>query len=202
MPQPELEPVMSPTTRFAVLALAASLLMPVTAVRAQSPKADAAPSGALFLRIVPVFQHPRCMNCHTSTDFPRQGDDQHRHAMNVRRGSDGTGVPAMRCASCHRRSNNAGTGVPGAEEDWRLAPLSMGWEGLSIGEICRNLSDPAKNGGRTGRQVVDHLHTHLVMWAWSPGKTSHGEPRTSPPLSHAEFVAAAEAWIAAGAPCP
>jgi hypothetical protein len=78
----------------------------------------------------------------------------------------------------------------------------MGWEGLGAPEICRNLTDPARNGGRTGRQIIDHLQTNLVRWAWSPGVTARGIARTSPPLSHADFVAAAQIWIDAGAPCP
>jgi hypothetical protein len=185
------------------LAVVAALsLLAAIAAWAQSPRPDAAPGGALFLRIAPVFEHPRCMNCHTKVDYPRQGDDRHRHAMNVRRGGDGHGAAAMRCTACHGRGNNAVSGVPGADEDWHLAPLSMGWEGLAAGEICRNLADPAKNGGRTGSQVVDHLNTPLVRWAWSPGQTAQGAARTSPPLSHADFVAAAQAWITAGAPCP
>jgi hypothetical protein len=179
---------------------AALVALAVFAARAQAPAANA--PGALFLRIAPVLQHPRCMNCHTRADYPRQGDDQHRHIMNIRRGDDGHGAAAMRCGACHGRINNAASGVPGADENWRLAPLNMGWEGLGAGDICRNLTDPTKNGGRTGRQVVDHLQTPLVRWAWSPGQTPQGVPRTSPPLSHADFVKAAQAWIAAGAPCP
>ena len=37
----------------------------------------------------------------------------------------------------------------------------------------------------------------LVLWAWAPG--AH---RTTPPLSHEEFVKALQAWLAAGMPCP
>jgi hypothetical protein len=187
--------------RTVTIAAALSALA-IIAARAQSPRTTPPANGALFLAVAPVFQHPRCMNCHTQVDAPRQGDDQHRHIINVRRGADGHGAAGMRCTACHGRANNAASGVPGADEDWHLAPLSMGWEGLGAAEICRNLTNPAKNGGRTGRQVVDHLNTNLVRWAWSPGVTAHGSARTSPPLSHADFIAAAKMWIDAGAPCP
>jgi hypothetical protein len=187
-----------------VTVVAALSALAIMAARAQmqSPRTRAPANGALFLAIAPVLQHPRCMNCHTQVDAPRQGDDQHRHIINVRRGADGHGAAALRCTACHGRSNNAASGVPGADEDWHLAPLSMGWEGLGVAEICRHLIDPARNGGRTGQQVIDHLTTNLVRWAWSPGVTAHGIARTSPPLSHADFVAAAQVWIDAGAPCP
>jgi hypothetical protein len=188
--------------RKTITIVAALSLLAIMAARAQGPQTGAPADGALFQAIAPVLQHPRCMNCHTQVDAPRQGDDQHRHILNVRRGADGHGAMAMHCTVCHGRANNAASGVPGADEDWHLAPLSMGWEGLAAPEICRHLTDPAKNGGRTGQQVVDHLNTNLVRWAWSPGATAHGIGRTSPPLSHTDFVAAAQKWVDAGAPCP
>jgi hypothetical protein len=45
----------------------------------------------LFVSIIPVLKHPRCLNCHATGDFPRQGDDSHVHTQNVRRGLDGKG---------------------------------------------------------------------------------------------------------------
>lgn len=181
---------------FAVLALGAS------ALAQPAPTSADAPGLAEFATVFSVLVHPRCQNCHTRTDWPRQGDDRHRHAINVRRGPGGRGVAAMACATCHGRANNDWSGVPGADEDWHLAPLSMGWEGLPAAEVCRNLLDPARNGGRSGAEVVDHLRTHLVEWAWQPGRTAHGTERVRPPVPHADFVRAAEAWVAAGSPCP
>src|SRR5262249_44830276 len=129
-----------------------------------------------------VLQHPRCMNCHTTTDFPRQTDAGLRHAQYVMRGDDGTGVAAMHCQTCHQSSNQER--VPGAA-GWHLPALSMGWEGLSRSQLCAAIQDPAKNGGRRGAQVIEHMKTDpLVLWAWQPGAD-----RTSPALSHAEFVA-------------
>src|SRR5713226_3368308 len=52
--------------------------------------------GGLFTAFVSVLRNPRCMNCHSQGDFPRQGDDGHQHAMNVRRGPDGHGVTAQK----------------------------------------------------------------------------------------------------------
>jgi hypothetical protein len=157
---------------------------------------------ASFAAIAPVFEHPRCMNCHTVSEFPRQGDDRHRHTMNVLRGKDGHGVAAQRCGGCHQRSNQAASGVPGADEDWHLAPLSMGWEGLSPGELCRHLLDPARNGGRSGDAIIAHLGTNLVRWAWSPGRTQKGDERGRPPLGYDDFMRQARHWVETGAACP
>src|SRR5580698_1870173 len=43
-------------------------------------------AASAFEAMIPVLHHPRCMNCHSTGDFPRQGDDSHQHTMNVRRG--------------------------------------------------------------------------------------------------------------------
>ena len=115
----------------------AALILAVMAADAQNPRGDNSANGALFMPVARVLQHPRCMNCHTRADYPRQGDDQHRHSLNIRRG-DGHGAAAMRCTSCHGRANNTASGVPGADEDWHLAPLSMGWEGLGVAEPTRD----------------------------------------------------------------
>src|SRR5262245_54013904 len=78
-------------------------------------------------RVYSVLTHPRCINCHTATSYPQQGDDRHRHFANVVRGPDGKGVPGLNCATCHQESNADSTGVPGGH-NWHLAPLSMKWQ--------------------------------------------------------------------------
>ncbi len=197
-----------PNRALAKIALAAALLScaclasgGLAPANADDPGERAA-SLAAFARIAPVFQSPRCMNCHTVTDFPRQGDDRHPHIMNVRRGAEDHGSPGLPCSTCHQRANQAASGVPGADEDWHLAPLAMGWEGLSAGELCRHLLDPARNGGRTGAGVLDHLQTNLVRWAWSPGLTRTGAARSTPPMAYEQFLSEAQSWIATGAACP
>jgi hypothetical protein len=74
----------------------------------------------------------------------------------------------------------------------------MGWDDRSPAEICRALKDPARNGERTLPDIVTHMKEDpLVLWAWQPGKR-----RTPPPMTHPDFVASIEAWVARGAPCP
>jgi hypothetical protein len=153
-----------------------------------------------FRQMAAVFQHPRCMNCHTGAAFPRQGDDHHRHAMNVMRGPADRGAPGLHCATCHRLANQAASGVPGAP-DWHLAPPRMAWEGLSVGELCRALLDPAR-GGMKPREFIPHLQTGLVRWAWSPGAGPRGDARDAPPLPYEQFLALTREWVDHGAPCP
>ena len=151
----------------------------------------------LFTPIGEVLRHPRCMNCHTVTDFPRQTDSRRRHTQLVMRGVDGFGAPTLRCSACHQDKNVADGKVPGAPH-WHLAPLSMGWEGLDDRELCLALKDTSKNGNRSVPDLVHHMEFDaLVLWGWTPGGN-----RTTPPYEHADFVNKLKAWADAGAPCP
>jgi hypothetical protein len=188
--------------RVARVAVFTACLVTASAVSVWGDPTDRSASLAAYEQMASVLTNARCLNCHPVTSFPTQGDDEHRHSMNVMRGSDERGAPGMQCATCHGRSNNAASGVPGADEDWQLAPLSMGWQGLSRAELCNRLKDRTRNGGRTGAAVVDHLRTPLVMWAWNPGTDAHGVARTSPTLSYADFLRAAETWVTTGQACP
>jgi hypothetical protein len=148
-----------------------------------------------FADVLSVMHSPRCLNCHPAGDVPRQTNVRRPHFPPVNRGADGHGLIGMRCSTCHQSENQA-NGIPGAP-DWGLAPRSMAWEGLSDHELAELLKDPARNGHRTPGQIVEHLSSGLVEWAWQPG----GD-RTPPPISHAEFIQRFQDWIAAGAPSP
>lgn len=155
------------------------------------------PSVAAFRDVAKVVNHPRCMNCHTTVAWPTIGDDRRRHSFNVVRGTDGGGAPGMRCSTCHQDKNQEAMSIPGAK-NWHMAPVSSGWTGLSPAALCKALLDPAKNGGRTGAKVIEHLRADpFVLWAWAPGGK-----RTTPELPHQKLVAAAETWINKGAECP
>ena len=147
-------------------------------------------SAALFTEAVKVLQHPRCMNCHPAGDSPRQGDVRRLHQPPVTRGEDGFGLPAMRCPICHQQANFDPGGVPGAP-GWHLAPREMGWEGRTVGQICAQIKDPARNGGRSPDT------DHLVGWAWAPGAGRQPAPGTQ-----AQEGALLDAWVKTGAVCP
>jgi hypothetical protein len=155
---------------------------------------------ALFTAFVPVLRHPRCMNCHSKGDYPRQGNDSHRHVMNIRRGPEGFGVTAVKCSTCHQDHNLEEAHLPPGAPGWHLPSPSMPmiWEGLSDAQLCHSIKDPKQNKGRNLDQLVEHLtEDKLVAWGWNPG-----EGRTAVPIPHEEFSAKVKQWQAAGAPCP
>lgn len=153
-----------------------------------------------FSAVASVLTSPRCLNCHVPNEGPLQGDDNHSHTMNVKRGPDGRGTPAMRCTNCHQDTNSRYLHAPPGRPDWRLPPPSMPlvWKGLSIAGICRSLKNPATNGGMSTAQLIEHVtHDPFVNWAWNPGPG-----RSLPPISHDEFVARFTEWVQTGASCP
>ena len=170
-------------------------------------RASTADGLAAWQQVYSVLISPRCINCHTATNYPQQGDDRHRHFANVIRGREGRGVPGLNCVSCHQEANADGTGVPGGP-GWHLAPLSMKWQDtndrpLSSAEVCRAVTDRARNENMDGRALLKHHEeAALVLWAWNPGRRPDGTTRTLPPLTHAQFGAATRTWVEAATPCP
>ena len=160
-------------------------------------------SRALFNEIAKVVTHPRCMNCHPAGNHPLQGDDRHEHLPPVPRGDAGLGVAGLNCATCHTERNFTLVGaatyksIPGHPR-WQLAPIEMAWEGKSVSQICQQIKDPARNGGRTLALLHEHLaKDDLVAWGWSPG-----EGRQPAPGSQEQLGELAQAWIDSGAQCP
>jgi len=155
----------------------------------------AARSAALFTELGKVLTHPRCVNCHPASDRPRQGDLSRLHQPPVTRGADGFGLPAMRCPICHQQAN---FGLVPGNPRWHLAPREMAWEGKTLAEICTQLKDRERNGGRSVEELVDHIGVDdLVGWAWAPGSGRRPAPGTQK-----QAGALVAAWVETGAACP
>ena len=173
--------------------------LPIQTSRGAAQNNDAR-ARELFVSIIPVLKHPRCLNCHATGDFPRQGDDSHVHTQNVRRGLDGKGKYGEKCSTCHQEQNVAGLNMPPGAPNWHLPPANMPmiWEGKTPGQICRQIKDPKQNNGKTVAQIVEHVTADkLVLWGWNPG-----EGRTPPPMGHDEFAQRFQEWARNGAACP
>jgi hypothetical protein len=152
---------------------------------------------ALFEEAGKVLTHPRCVNCHPAGDRPLQTDRMRLHQPLVVRGAGGHGAPGLACNTCHGAANYDPARVPGHPE-WHLAPASMSWEGRSLGEICEQIKDPARNGGKDMAALLHHMaEDSLVGWGWSPGAGREPAPGTQ-----AGFGALMRAWAEAGAHCP
>ena len=154
-------------------------------------------SAALFTELGKVLTHPRCVNCHPAGDRPHQGELGRLHQPPVERGTDGHGLAVMRCSICHQAANFDPGRMPGHPE-WHLAPREMAWEGKTLGEICAQIKDRERNGGRSPEDLVRHVGTDtLVGWAWAPGFGRRPAPGTQK-----QAGALVEAWVKTGAVCP
>ena len=152
-------------------------------------------SRAIFAEAAKVLTHPRCMNCHPASNRPLQDNDKHPHQPLVTRDTT--------CMTCHTDRNftlverASYRSIPGHPR-WMTAPIEMAWEGKSVGEICRQIKDPDRNGGRNIALLHEHLaHDDLVAWGWKPGAG-----REPAPGSQALLGELIQAWIDTGAQCP
>jgi hypothetical protein len=74
----------------------------------------------------------------------------------------------------------------------------MAWEGKSLGDICRQLKDPNRNGGRDLAQLQEHVaKDDLIAWGWDPGAGRDPVPGTQEQAG--QLI---QAWIETGAECP
>ena len=188
---------------FSVTCFSILLIVALATGEPRPPKPDAhEESLAAWEKVVTVLQHPRCLNCHQA-EAPLQGDSRRPHIPHVVRGTDNHGVGAMRCGNCHNGlGNNETSRTPGAGgagmDEWQLAPLSMLWQGLSSGAVCRSLKDPKHNGDRNGQEIIEHMTNEpLVLWGWNPGRGLEAVP-----MPHGEFVKWTKVWVDGGMACP
>ena len=175
---------------------------------------DDATARAAFKEAYQVFMHPRCVNCHPAGDAPLRGEDSRPHAgLRLHRGVDGQGISTLKCINCHQAKNEAGLhappGAPNIRSDgsldlttprWHLPPTKtpMVFQGRSPAQLCRQLQDSSQNGGLTTKQLIHHVaNDPLVLWGWNPG-----EGRTTPAISHDQFVASVKKWLDNGGACP
>ena len=113
-------------------------------------KKDSVVSVQAFAKVYSVLMSPRCVNCHPIGDIPLQGDDSHLHTMAPKRGVDGKGLYAMKCANCHQLENTPGLHKPPGSPNWHLPPanMKMVFEGKSAHELAKQLIDLSKKIGR------------------------------------------------------
>ena len=123
------------------------------------------------------------------------------HGMRIRAGESRIGAEFLTCSTCHSASDipqDIPHAAPRVGASWALAPVEADWFGRSSEEICAQLRDPTRNGGRDYTELADHLgHDVILHWAWSPG--SGREPA---PYSLEKHVMDMHIWGAAGQPCP
>lgn len=161
-------------------------------------------------RIHGVASHPRCVNCHVGEDNipvwsgPSYGD-RRAHGMAINAGESRIGAGSLSCNACHQTSTvpqELPHAAPRLGMDWQLAPVEFQWIDRTSTEICQQMRDPERNGGRDAAGLVEHiLHDAelfgFISWGFDPGPGR--EPAPGSLQTHLEDMAI---WAAAGMPCP
>ena len=139
------------------------------------------------------------MNCHPAGENPLQGDDSHVHTMGPKRGKDGKGLYAMKCANCHQPTNIAGVHTPPGNPKWQLPPsdMRMVFQGKTAHELALQIKDYNQNGHKDKQQLLEHARDTLVKAGWNMG-----EGRPAPPLSYTAFLKVWDDWINKGMYAP
>lgn len=198
---------MRPLFSLIVSMLLASPIMAETVVIDPPGEVGTDEGLAAWNRIYEVVSHPRCANCHVGKSDrpmwsgPSYGDRPRVHGMNIRAGASRIGAETLLCSTCHidRADDNAiPHAAPKVAASWRLAPIEADWFGRSSVEICRQLRDPGRNGGRDHLDLAAHLDHDLILhWAWTPGSG-----RAPAPFTLQDHVNDILEWGVAGFPCP
>jgi hypothetical protein len=162
-----------------------------------------------FREMMPVFRHPRCINCHGAFDI---ASEAHEGSEVVE--ASGLDPQALltaqerkklheSCGNCHdnieghlvRRQLNDSVVIEG----WLIAPPPMRWTGKDDGELCMLM----KRFEATGDQFVDHLNTdhreiQFIKAAFHGdrglGAALKGKPE-APPGTPEELVDKAQKWV-------
>ena len=158
-----------------------------------------------WTRVYDVISHPRCSNCHVGANNipmwsgPSYGNAR-PHGMNISAGDSRIGAEYLQCSACHAYRegvNDVPHAAPQVAMNWQLPPVEAEWFGKTSDEICNQLRDPERNGGRDFNDIASHLEHDLILhWAWNPG-----EGREPAPYSLQEHVNDILAWGVAGYPC-
>lgn len=200
---------MKPPLTFALIAALATAAFAASEDVTVTPPPEGSVSTedglAAWDRIYEVTSHPRCSNCHVGpSNVPMWSGPSYgkarSHGMNINAGESRIGAETLLCLTCHAERdslNDQPHAAPQVAMAWQLAPVEAEWFGKSSVEICNQLRDPERNGGRDMLALAEHLgHDVILHWAWNPGGT-----REPAPYSLQEHIDDLLAWGTAGFPC-
>jgi hypothetical protein len=173
----------------------------------------------LFEAMMPVFQSDRCVNCHGAVN-PETGDEHAGGAVPGFHVNPLGGISlSQTCFACHTEGTSTTVrtfpadptfGTPATTErviigPWILAPRDMSFVGKGAAAVCHQVREMTGDGTGRGAVIMHHLsEDERIDMAFegmrgiddsSPEWPVDAEP---PPMSKADFLAAAARWIGEG----
>jgi hypothetical protein len=173
------------------------------------PLADQRKAVEAFRALMPVFQHPRCANCHGAlsaftADTRHEGGvmaetkkmtDPFTGNVEIELRAPHPNEQRQICVECHDAAGG----------EWRQEERGQKqWAGQPAQEICRRfkfldiLGDP-----NSPTRLLTHFQTDPLVLQGFAGRSGGASLRNCPgdpgcmAVSHADFLAAAQAWLAA-----
>ena len=58
-----------------------------------------------------VVMRPRCINCHSNDNIPKQAEDNHPHYFGKSPGANNLDFQATKCVTFHQTENNTYSGI-------------------------------------------------------------------------------------------
>jgi len=148
----------------------------------------------LFSRMMPVFTHPRCANCHGAVDpHAESGPLEDSHSGGI--------VPAGgTCADsgCHTQTDDSHE-----ETRWKTASPFHNFNGKTPKQLCDMQSEVADHLNTLRRDgYFMHLNTDFLIDLAFVGQSGGASNSADPPrMGKDKFLKAARAWLDLGAKC-
>lgn len=155
----------------------------------------------LWMKLVPVFSHPRCVNCHGGVDpfYAYTGPPAIEHGGDVV--GDPNLSPAARvedCRICHNETQEI-------EDAWVLAHFvdpGTDFFGKTALQICEKQSHEVTHRRNAVRNWITHLRVDaLIRQSFGGRAGGQLDPPDPPPMEHPAFMEAAQKWLDVGAVC-
>jgi hypothetical protein len=142
-----------------------------------------ASGGGFAETLYPLFQHPRCLNCHQFNSARSQGLSYTTHRSRYL------------CDSCHHPQL---TGLKGGE--WQAPVARLDWTGLAPRETCELIKRNAGGADATRRLREHLLDDGRIHWALDSGMIPGGS-RPTPEGGSVAWRQAVQIWLASGMRC-
>jgi hypothetical protein len=154
----------------------------------------------LFSQLMPVFGHPRCVNCHGGVNpfYEYTGPPMVEHTMGV---IGDPNVPpsdrAEECRDCHNETKEI-------EDTWFLATLNgsqLNWLGKSTKELCDLQAHEVRRMKKAARTWIAHLHEDTLITQAFDGRAGGQLSPADPPKMKRPYLEGCPGLADAGASC-
>ncbi|MGB8647114.1 MAG: hypothetical protein WCF84_17890, partial [Anaerolineae bacterium] len=147
-------------------------------------QAQAQNAAQAFQAMAPVFQSPRCLNCHGAYgDISTNPKTKHPGGYIPLDNFGNPKDPSKECTNCHDLGG----------KQWQIAPPHMFFTNENTVSMCQQMKRMDN-----GINVLNHLASdRLVQLGFQGKKGQSDQAAEPPPISKGDFLKLAENWVSA-----